>query len=92
MRTRTLLRTRSRRIKQIEESVARYLLELDRADREPALVSEARVQNLEKKLEAAKAHIERLRDIQAQLSDDLDGPYCTKMRSMDFTRPRDGSN
>jgi hypothetical protein len=29
------------RITQIEESISRYLTELDRADREPALVSEA---------------------------------------------------
>jgi hypothetical protein len=32
-------------MQQLEESIARYMTELDRADREPALVSEARVEH-----------------------------------------------
>ena len=36
------------------------------------------MQSLEKKLEAAKAHIERLRDIQAQPPDDSDGQLPLK--------------
>jgi putative transposase len=38
------------RIAQIEESISRYLTELDRADREPALVSEVRVTRLKEKM------------------------------------------
>ena len=42
------------RMAQIEESISRYLTELDRADREPTLVGEARVSRLKEKMEAAK--------------------------------------
>ena len=38
-------------------------MELDRADREPALVTEARTTQLKEKLFAAKAHIEKLQQI-----------------------------
>jgi hypothetical protein len=34
------------RMQQLEESIARYMKELDRADREPALVTEARVEHI----------------------------------------------
>jgi transposase len=55
------------RIGQIEESIARYLSELDRADREPSLVPEARVTHLKEKMRAAKKHLQKLRDIGHQL-------------------------
>ena len=55
------------RITQIEESIGRYLVELDRADREPALVTEARVSSLQEKLAAAKTHIQALQAIGQQL-------------------------
>ena len=38
------------RMEQVDESIARYLTELDRADREPSLVPEARVEQLKEKL------------------------------------------
>jgi len=34
------------RMQQLDESIARYMTELDRADREPALVTEARVEHI----------------------------------------------
>jgi transposase len=43
------------RMQQLEESIARYLTELDRADREPALVTEARVEHIKKKVATVKA-------------------------------------
>ena len=55
------------RIAQIEESIGRYLVELDRADREPALVTEARVSSLKEKLDAAKTHIQALQTMGQQL-------------------------
>src|SRR6478672_2395682 len=38
------------RMEQLEESIARYLAELDRADREPVAVSEGRVSRLKEKI------------------------------------------
>jgi hypothetical protein len=55
------------RIAQIEESISRYLTELDRADREPALVSEVRVTRLKEKMAAAIAHVQKLHAIGGQL-------------------------
>ena len=51
------------RIEQIEASIGRYLVELDRADRAPSLVTEALTAHLKEKLVAAKAHIEKLQPI-----------------------------
>jgi len=42
------------RMQQLEESVGRYLAELDRADREPAAVSEDRVSHLKEKIGGIK--------------------------------------
>ncbi len=47
------------RMQQLEESIARYLADLDRADREPALVTEARVEHLKEKMETVKAQMRR---------------------------------
>lgn len=55
------------RIEQVEESIARYLGELDRADREPSLVPQARVTHLKEKVRAAKKHLRKLRDVGHQL-------------------------
>ena len=55
------------RIAQIEASIGRYLVELDRADRAPSLVTEARTTPLKEKLVAAKAHIEKLHQVGEQL-------------------------
>ncbi len=48
------------RRQQLEESIARYLNELDRADREPASVPQARVSRLKEKMAAVKDHIRKL--------------------------------
>jgi hypothetical protein len=55
------------RMKQIEESIARYLNDLDRADREPAAVPPARVSQLKEKIVAVKAQVRKLRTIEQQL-------------------------
>ena len=55
------------RMAQIEESVGRYLSELDRADRNPAAVSEGRVSRLKEKVSRLKEQMRRLQDIGEQL-------------------------
>src|SRR5271168_4505966 len=45
------------RMQQLDESIARYMVELDRADREPALVTEARVEHIKQKVETVKKQI-----------------------------------
>jgi len=42
------------RMQQLEESIARYLAGLDRADRSPSTVTEARVEHLKGKVEIVK--------------------------------------
>lgn len=61
------------RIEQLEESIGRYLTELDRADRDPALVSEARVSHIKEKLQTVKAQIQRLNAIGDQMREAPDG-------------------
>ena len=54
------------RMQQLDESVARYLTELDRADRDPSLVTEARVEHLKDKLARVKEQAGTLRQIAQQ--------------------------
>jgi len=54
------------RMEHLEKSIARYLTELDRADREPTLVTEARVGRIKEKIATVKAHIRRLKKIGKQ--------------------------
>jgi transposase len=61
------------RMQQLEESIARYLTELDRADREPTLVTEARVGHIKDKLATVKAQIRQLKQIGKQMSQAPDG-------------------
>jgi len=56
-----------KRIEQLEESIARYLADLDRADREPSAVPEARVAQLKDKIAAVKEQMQRLNQIGEQL-------------------------
>jgi hypothetical protein len=56
-----------KRMEQLEESIGRYLAELDRADREPAAVTEAKVSRLKEKVAAVKAQMQRLNQIGQQL-------------------------
>jgi transposase len=61
------------RMEQLEESIARYLAELDRADREPTAVSEGQVSRLKDKITEMKAQIERLNEIGRQMQEAPDG-------------------
>ena len=60
-------------MEQLEESISRYLAELDRADREPTLVTEGRVSRLKEKVATVKAHMEQLKLIGQQLQAAPDG-------------------
>ena len=62
-----------KRMAQLEESISRYLVELDRADREPTLVTEGRVSRLKEKVATVKAHMEQLKQIGQQLQAAPDG-------------------
>jgi transposase len=55
------------RMQQLEESVGRYLGELDRADRLPDTVSEGRVEQLKDKIAAVKAQMRHLAEIDVEL-------------------------
>jgi transposase len=56
------------RMEQLEESITRYLAELDRADRQPAAVTEVRVAQLQDKVAAVRAQMRRLRQIGQQMA------------------------
>jgi transposase len=60
------------RMQQLEESIARYLADLDRADREPTPVTEARVEHLKHKVETVKAQMQRLKQIGEQMAQSPD--------------------
>jgi transposase len=55
------------RIEQLEANIARYLEELDRADRQPELVPAARVSHLTEKIASIKSQIENFNEINKQL-------------------------
>src|SRR5262252_9494639 len=57
------------RMQQLDESVARYLTELDRADRDPSLVPAARVEHLKQKWVTLKEQMGKLREIERQLNE-----------------------
>jgi transposase len=57
------------RMQQFEESIARYLNDLDRADREPASVPAARVSQLKEKIATVKQQVRKLRRIEQQLQE-----------------------
>jgi transposase len=61
------------RMQQLEESIARYLAELDRADREPSTLPEARVEHLQDKVAAVKAQMRQLKQIGKQMAGAPDG-------------------
>jgi transposase len=60
------------RMQQLDESVQRYLTELDRADRDPNLVTAARVEHLKDKLARVKEQAGTLRQIAQQLHESPD--------------------
>lgn len=55
------------RIEQLEEGIKRYMEELDRADREPSLVTESRVHRIKEKIAAIKQQIEGLGELDKKL-------------------------
>jgi transposase len=57
------------RIAQLEESVARYLDELDRADRQPTKVPKVRVDNLKGKISKIREQMRQMERIGEQLKD-----------------------
>lgn len=57
------------RIEQLEQSVARYMDELDRADREPAGVPEGRVAHLKEKIQKVREQMRAAPDGQISLTD-----------------------
>jgi transposase len=61
------------RMQQLEESIARYMSELDRADREPALVTEARVEHIKEKVATVKHQMRQLKQIGKQMAQAPDG-------------------
>ncbi len=61
------------RMQQLDESIARYMTELDRADREPALVTEARVEHIKQKVETVKKQMRQLKQIGKQMAQAPDG-------------------
>jgi transposase len=61
------------RMQQLEESITRYLAELDRADRQPAAVTEVRVAHLQDKVAAIRSQMRRLARIGQQMAKAPDG-------------------
>jgi transcriptional regulator with PAS, ATPase and Fis domain len=61
------------RMQQLEESIARYMTELDRADREPVLVTEARVEHIKQKVETVKQQMRQLKQIGKRMAQTPDG-------------------
>jgi len=61
------------RIEQLEQSIGRYLSELDRADRDPVAVTEERVGQLKDKIAAIKRQMRHLSQIGARLKQAQDG-------------------
>jgi transposase len=61
------------RMQQLEDSISRYMTELDRADREPALVTEARVEHIKEKMETVKKQMRELKQIGKQMAQAPDG-------------------
>ena len=61
------------RMQHLEESIARYLADLDRADREPTAVSEARAEHLQHKVETIRAHLQELKQRGEQLAESARG-------------------
>ena len=60
------------RIEQVEESIARYLEELDRADRQPKLVPKVRVEHIKEKIASLRRQIDGFNELGKQLHDTPD--------------------
>ena len=60
------------RIEQVEESIARYMEELDRADRQPELTTRSRITHIQDKIAAFKRQIEEFNVLSRQLQETPD--------------------
>jgi transposase len=80
------------RMQQLEESVARYLADLDRADRDPSTVTEARVEHLEEKVEIVREQMQRLRQIGEQMAQAPDNRYKSHGHDIGGVRASDRAN
>ncbi len=56
-----------RRLQQIDESIARYLSQIESADRQEAAVAHDKVQRLEEKITALKTEMARLKKLEVQM-------------------------
>ena len=61
------------RQEQVEESIGRYLDELDRADRQPSAVSEDRVSRLKERIAGLQSQMQRLKEIGVEMQAAPDG-------------------
>jgi transposase len=61
------------RIEQLENSVGRYLEELDRADREPSRVTEARIAHVKHKIRSIRSRMKELASLEEQILNSPDG-------------------
>lgn len=61
------------RMKQLQESIDRYLADLDRADREPTQVTEERVTHIKAKVRTIKSKMRRLLEIKRAVQSAPDG-------------------
>ena len=61
------------RMKQLQESIDRYLEDLDRADREPTQVTEERVKHIQRKVRTIKSKMRRLEEIKSAVQSAPDG-------------------
>ncbi|CAL8481442.1 IS1182 family transposase [Caballeronia sp. S22] len=61
------------RMEQLEQSVARYMDELDRADREPSSLPDERIPHLKEKIQSLKAQVQKLGEIEALMREASDG-------------------
>jgi transposase len=57
------------RIDQLEENIAQYMEELDRSDRQPALVTKSRVTHIKEKIASLKSQIDGFNELNKQLQE-----------------------
>ena len=62
-----------RRMRDIEESIGRYLLAMDTADRQEPVIAKARTERLQDKIAALKEQMRSLKEIEVQLNAAPDG-------------------
>jgi transposase len=62
----------SARIEQVEESIGRYMEDLERADRQPGLVPKVRVAHIKEKIASFKRQIEEFNELGKQLQETPD--------------------